>query len=328
MEPVIPQTKKQTRKATKRIIWTSIILIILATVFFFAPVMKHRVVAIGEILPVKQYIDMQAIGETHRDNLPTFYFTVVNTMNISTLNDYAYALLHYDEPEISPLVTVQSEFDLSFNDLQKRLHYSTLTSAQNLTLHALKQTGRHVPYTVKPTVIVVYDAFETGKVFHEGDRIVAIDEQPIETTMDFTDVIKSKDVQLGTTLLFEVERDGQLLDLPITYREKTKSGQPLIGILVQDIFEFDGIDPLKLLNFGGEIEGNSTGLMMALQLTQELSGRDLTHGYKIAGTGSLELDGSVGEIGAMTHKVKTAVANGVDIYFVPKSDSPMEMNEI
>jgi PDZ domain-containing protein len=55
---------------------------------------------------------------------------------------------------------------------------------------------------------------------------------------------------------------------------------------------------------------------------QVLTGTDLTKGDKIAGTGALEVDGKVSEIGGVEYKVRTIHKEGdFDVFFVPKFDS-------
>jgi len=320
------------RSKSKRILWASLIVLAALAFFLYVPILeplKLKVTGTGDIWQANQYLDLAAVGEKTSTDLPPFYFTTVDSMEISTLNDYACALLYYGEPEIKPIVPSGSkpEINYTFNDMDQLLRYSTLSSAQNLTLYALQSAGRDVPHTVEPTVTVIYDAFETGKAFRGGDRVIEVDGRPVHSSADFVAAIQAKAPVLGTSLQIKVIRDNKEVDVPVTYRETSNSGKPIIGIRVNDVFRFDGIDPMKLLKFDNGIEGNSAGLMLALQLTEELTGKDMTKGYKIAGTGTLEQNGSVGEIGAAAHKVKTADSFGVDIFFVPKSDAPEEKNE-
>lgn len=332
VSPAATPAKPAGRSRTKRFLWTLLIAVAVLAFFLYVPVlepMKLKVTGTGDIWQADQYLDLAAVGEKANTDLPPFYFTTVDTMDISTLNDYAYALIYFGQPQIKPIVPSGSkpEIDYTFNDLEQLLRYSTLSSAQNLTLYALQSAGRDVPYTVEPTITVIYDAFETGKAFRSGDRVIEVDGQPVHSTADFVAAVNAKKPSLGTSLQIKVIRDNKEADIPITYRETSNSGKPVIGIRVNDVFRFEGIDPMKLLKFGSDIEGNSAGLMLALQLTEELTGRDMTKGYKIAGTGTLEQNGTVGEIGSAAHKVKTADTFGVDIFFVPKSDAPEEKNE-
>ena len=48
--------------------------------------------------------------------------------------------------------------------------------------------------------------------------------------------------------------------------------------------------------------------------------QDLTHGKDIVGTGTISLDGSVGEIGGVEYKVIGAVKEGAEIFLVPEGN--------
>lgn len=66
--------------------------------------------------------------------------------------------------------------------------------------------------------------------------------------------------------------------------------------------------------------GDSIGLMLGIGLYEEESGEDFSRGGKIsiAGTGTLEEDKSVGSVGAIRDKLRTAEAQRTDIFLVPK----------
>ncbi|THF81615.1 hypothetical protein [Cohnella fermenti] len=66
--------------------------------------------------------------------------------------------------------------------------------------------------------------------------------------------------------------------------------------------------------------GDSIGLMLGIGLYEETRSTDCSHGGElvIAGTGTLEADHSVGSVGAIRDKLRTAEAQGVDLFFVPK----------
>lgn len=54
------------------------------------------------------------------------------------------------------------------------------------------------------------------------------------------------------------------------------------------------------------IGGPSAGLMMSLEIYNQLTKPDETKGYDIAGTGTIDVDGKVGPIGGIDQKVVAA----------------------
>ncbi|MGI6392577.1 MAG: S16 family serine protease [Candidatus Izemoplasmatales bacterium] len=65
------------------------------------------------------------------------------------------------------------------------------------------------------------------------------------------------------------------------------------------------------------IGGPSGGLLQTLSIYNMLSDHDITHGLKIAGTGTINYDGSVGYIGGVKQKIITAYESKVDVFFIP-----------
>ena len=68
------------------------------------------------------------------------------------------------------------------------------------------------------------------------------------------------------------------------------------------------------------IGGPSGGLLQTLSIYNMLVTEDLTKGLKIAGTGTITYDGSVGYIGGVEQKIITAYLNKVDLFFRPSLD--------
>ncbi|MBP3966066.1 hypothetical protein [Paenibacillus lignilyticus] len=76
----------------------------------------------------------------------------------------------------------------------------------------------------------------------------------------------------------------------------------------------------KLIEETSQYYGNSIGLMLGIGLYEEEKHVDFSKLGKltIAGTGTLEEDQSVGSVGAIRDKLRTAEAEGADIFLVPK----------
>jgi PDZ domain-containing protein len=67
----------------------------------------------------------------------------------------------------------------------------------------------------------------------------------------------------------------------------------------------------------GVVQGPSAGLVLVLARVDALTAGDLTGGRRVAGTGSISLDGTVTNVGEVVEKVHAAVAARVDVLFVP-----------
>ena len=71
------------------------------------------------------------------------------------------------------------------------------------------------------------------------------------------------------------------------------------------------------IGLNNEIGGPSAGMMFALGIIQELGTTDLTGGRFIAGTGTIDLDGSVGPIGGIQLKMIAARRAGATLFLAP-----------
>jgi len=68
------------------------------------------------------------------------------------------------------------------------------------------------------------------------------------------------------------------------------------------------------------IGGPSAGMMYTLAVIDVLTPDDITNGHRIAGTGTISSDGSVGAIGGVRQKVEGAAAAGAEYILVPKDN--------
>ncbi|MFF0743202.1 hypothetical protein ACFYVL_22700 [Streptomyces sp. NPDC004111] len=73
-----------------------------------------------------------------------------------------------------------------------------------------------------------------------------------------------------------------------------------------------------------DIGGPSAGLLFTLGIIDKIDGNgaggDLTGGLDIAGTGTIDEDGTVGQVGGVPLKIKGARADGATVFLVPKSE--------
>ncbi|KRO08924.1 SepM family pheromone-processing serine protease [Paucilactobacillus hokkaidonensis] len=88
-----------------------------------------------------------------------------------------------------------------------------------------------------------------------------------------------------------------------------------IGIILTNNVKVNTKIPVKVTP--GELGGPSGGLMFSLQIYDQISPTNLRQGRKIAGTGTINPDGSVGEIGGIDKKVIAAKKAGATVFLAP-----------
>lgn len=95
---------------------------------------------------------------------------------------------------------------------------------------------------------------------------------------------------------------------------------PYLGLSVVPLDEAS-----RAINFTTKsIFGPSAGLMFSLEIVRQAGqDKELTKGYKIAGTGTINAEGEVGRVGSVRLKIKTALKKDAEIFFVPNDpDNP------
>ncbi|MCL2498353.1 MAG: hypothetical protein FWF06_07060, partial [Symbiobacteriaceae bacterium] len=92
-----------------------------------------------------------------------------------------------------------------------------------------------------------------------------------------------------------------------------------IGINVST-YMWDLIIPVEVEVDAANIGGSSAGLMLTLEIMDQIDARDLTHGKLIAGSGTIDIEGRVGAIGGVRQKVMGAIASGADYFLIASSN--------
>lgn len=189
------------------------------------------------------------------------------------------------------------------------------TSQNNAIEEALKLANK--PYEMKYLGVYVLDVQATsafkGKI-SVGDTITKVDGKSFENSQGLIDYVQGKKVGDTVTVTYlqdgkEQEASGQLMELP----SNQKAG---IGISLVDHTEVSSEEKIK---FNTEnIGGPSAGLMFTLEIYQQLISEDLRNGREIAGTGTIDTEGNVGQIGGIDKKVASASESGAEIFFAPQ----------
>lgn len=132
-----------------------------------------------------------------------------------------------------------------------------------------------------------------------GDRIFKVDGMEFKSSDEFISTVSRK--QEGSEITLTFERQDKTMKTSIPLKKLEETGKPGVGITLVDDKEIE-VDPAVNIN-SEEIGGPSAGLMFSLEIYNQLIKEDLTGGYKIAGTGTINSEGTVGRIGGIEQKV-------------------------
>jgi PDZ domain-containing protein len=149
-----------------------------------------------------------------------------------------------------------------------------------------------------------------------GDLIVAVDNQPVESIADVQELIAAHSI--GEAVKFNLIRDRRELSKTVTTRaSSTSPPTPSIGVGLDKGFRFE---PRVVFNLDPAIGGPSAGLPFAIAIYSMLTPDQLLEGRIVAGTGTLDASGRVGQIGAVQEKIAAAVRDGATVFLLPTAN--------
>jgi PDZ domain-containing protein len=194
-----------------------------------------------------------------------------------------------------------------------------MNSQQIATAVALDRLGYEV--AVVGTGALVAEVLEDSGGFgivELDDIVVGVDGVEIQFVQELINEVRSR--QVGDTVTLTISRDNEMIERQVVLGEsQTDPGLPVVGISVADAgtaFEF----PFEVDLNAGSVGGSSAGMMQSLGVYNILSEDDITNGHRIAGTGTISTDGSVGRIGGMKQKTFAAIGVGAEYLLVPEGD--------
>lgn len=154
-----------------------------------------------------------------------------------------------------------------------------------------------------------------------GDEIISYNGITYTTYDEFEEY--TSNLEVGDTLSIKVKRKNKTIDTTSTYIDI--NGEARIGIILSEINDYDNDPDVKYTAKSSE-SGSSGGLMMALALYDYLTDEEISKNRKIAGTGTISLDGTVGEIGGVKYKLAGAVKKKADVFLVPSENYEEAIN--
>ena len=220
--------------------------------------------------------------------------------------------------KVIPTWDIVSNDDITYDgDIDETIKidkYYLLESISNAYMVAYNSAG--IDYSIKKSnnyVTYIYEKAKTDlKLF---DNIEKYDNIEFTTFSEMQEYITNKNV--GDKITFDVVRNGknvkcyaELIDL---------DGKAKVGLTSAVINEYDSEVNVSVKSKASE-SGSSGGFMTALAIYNAITKDDITKGRVIAGTGTIDSEGNVGEIGGVTYKLAGAYKNGANIMLVPKDN--------
>ena len=183
---------------------------------------------------------------------------------------------------------------------------------------ALRALGRKVVATPIGALIEAVDpsAPAAGKL-QPGDVVVSANGEPVRKPADLQRLVGALEPGASVTLGIRLGSDQRTVTL-VTAPNPLSPRRSRIGVAVGQAANIHLPVPVRIN--AGSVGGPSAGVAFALDLMEEL-GRDVDHGYKVAATGELDLNGNVLPIGGVEQKALGARRAHVDVFIVPAGEN-------
>lgn len=301
-------------KVKKR--WIILIIILLFVNFYTLP---YYFTKPGDAKVLNTVIEVEGAYEDEG----TFMLTTVRMGKANVINYYwakwsdTRELIH--EKKLRP----ESETDEEYHHRQMMMMSS---SQDNATIVAYNKAGKkayHENYGV-----IVTGTVEEMSAYGElqlGDLIIAVDAKEITTVDELLTELKDKkkdDEVILTIVRDDTKKEVELFVTKFPESMETAQGRVGIGI-TSPITKRELIVSPSIKIDTDKIGGPSAGFMFSLEIYNQILGEDITKGYAIAGTGTINEAGEVGRIGGVKQKLIAAERAGANFFLAPNEfDSP------
>ena len=231
---------------------------------------------------------------------------------------YAWSLLNdsYDlyprEVILPDGVTPQELSEISIQNMRTSENVAIAVALKNIG-YDIKSKGDGV------AVVGLLEDSPVKDKLKKGDLINSINNTDIYSATEFIATLRTYSIGeiVSIGLLREIDGIKEQIFIKTTLVEHVEyEGEPMVGFLattVNERFDF----PFEIDIKTGNVGGPSAGLMMALNVYNNLIPEDITNSKIIAGTGTIEIDGSVGPVGGIKQKIIAAKRAGAELILVP-----------
>ncbi|QHJ70870.1 SepM family pheromone-processing serine protease [Planococcus halotolerans] len=288
------------------------LIVIAAAVFISFYRMDSYITRPGSAYELSPLVEVENGDE---DDEGSFSLMTVSMLN-ATPALYVYAQFQEGYKVLQPeQVRSPHESEEEYNIRQLKL----MSDSQVNALKAAFETA-DMPYEVETAGVFVLNVLEGGAaddILKPGDRVLSIDGNNFESQQDFIDYLAEK--QVGDTVELVIERNDREVIETITLAPLPTDPERA-GLGISFVEDKTIITDPKVSIDSEEIGGPSAGLMFTLEIINQLLEEDITQGYDVAGTGTMESEGEVGRIGGIDQKVIAADNGGMEIFFAPDDE--------
>jgi Lon-like protease len=312
--PTAPPGPPRRRRRWPAILATAafavVAVVLTAMAFIHVP---YVIISPGEATPLDGQVVSISGAPTYGGGADLLYLTVRVTNDDPNVWRYLFAQLDDD-------VSVEKREDIiGCADYEESglLNQDLMVQSQNTAKAvALQRLGYTVDESGARVVIVNVECNgpADGRL-RLADVVTAVDGTAVATAEDVRPLVQAH--QPGDTARFTVERGGKTREVSV--RLGKRDGVGYVGIATQSFA--DSSFPVDIQIDTARVSGPSAGLAFTLAIIDDMTPGELTGGKRVAITGSIMPDGSVGVVGGVEQKAVTAREDGVRLMLVPVGEA-------
>lgn len=281
------------------------IIVLIASAIIFNIKLPYYVMAPGDIITIDNRIETTSKKES-TGNINLLYVTEYEGTVSSVV--MSFLMKNWD---LEKLEEVQLSNETP-EEIKLRNKVMLDNSIQNAIFVAYNKTGKQINITNKKNIII---GLTDNKDLKIGDEILSANNILLEDITTLKEIINKSNI--NDIIELKIKRNNQELTYQVPVIEK--NNMKMLGIVMITNYEYE-LDPEINIKFKDSEGGSSGGAMMSLSIYNAITDEDITKGLKIGGTGTIDINGNVGEIDGVKYKIMGAIKNDLDIVFVPSAN--------
>lgn len=254
---------------------------------------------------------------------------VVSVYSYEKINILSYVIAKMN-PYASIDLTNEDIID-NYDELYEGGVWQKKVSLYNAIIAGYHEAGMNIDYTFEGYIVHTKTNYLDDDL-DIGDCITHINHEALTNDIQPIDLI-SKNRDLLPTLTFTIIKDygtknEKTVDVEITGKTTEQGYVFGFSAYALNIPLQTPDTPSFTINWHQvKSIGPSGGLLQSFYVYEKLTNATLSKGIKIAGTGTVDINGNAGPIGGITQKIYTAELSGVDVFFVPVSSPNYENDD-
>jgi PDZ domain-containing protein len=318
-----PRRRRKVLSIVLSVVGALLVVVLIAGFVIHLP---YVIISPGEATPLDKHVITVNGAPTYGHNGNVLFLTVRVSNHDPTVWRLVTSWLDPDRDIVKRGNAVGCLSDSENTTINARLMQQSQDDAKKVALTRLGYT-----VDAEPPRITVIEVCAGAPAYHKlmaGDRVLAVDDQPITQLADVGPLVQRHHPGEPATVTYS--RNGVTQTATVVTGRTTDRGQKCtaaragtsgtacLGISTQAFVPYHY--PIDVKIDTERVGGPSAGLAFTLAIIDDLTPGNLTGEKRVAVTGTIDSDGKVGPVGGVEQKAITARHNDVSLMIVPRQE--------